>query len=215
MKLKDEVREMREEIYADYLEGYDTSELKDKYNLSRAKINNHILQKEKELAFIAAKEEMEQVVITTPIGDLKAKQKKELDNILDNMQGNRVVWGELAEQYKLDKGELMDYYLTNFYKANNFMQKKEQLKKEYFSGKTVSEFHQEDESFSMELFEIFDIQAIWEDFRSGMTLEQLCEIWSHKDQSDLTFDNEDMVLGKRYTRTQILNIIINNIIRNR
>ena len=201
--------EMKDEIYRDWLAGYEMPELKAKYNLTAAKINNYIMQRETEM--------VEEVELGIPskrlkIEELSEAKLKKLNAELD--ESNAII--AIAERYGVDDGELVDYYFKNWYKNTELVQHRDRYRKEYFQGRSIKELKDDYEVFKREFAEVLDREAIMEDLRSGMTLAELEEVWGTKDLDDLTFSNNAKVdIGKRYSRKELLNIIAAELVKGR
>ena len=201
--------EMKDAIYKDWLDGYEMTELKAKYNLTAAKINNYIMQREME--------KIEEVELGIPskrqkIEELSEAKLKRLNAELD--ENNAII--SIAEKYGIDDGELVDYYFKNWYKNTELVEHRDRYRKEYFSGRAIKELKDDYEVFKREFAEILDREAIMEDLRAGMTLAELEETWGTKDIDDLTFSNNVNVdIGKRYSRKELLNIIAAELVKGR
>lgn len=201
--------EMKDAIYKDWLDGYDLTELKEKYGMSAAKINNYILQHEsedpEEITYdIQAK--------TVKIEELSEAKREKLEAALE--ESDEIL--TISEKFGVDYRELIDYYMQNFYKANELVQHRDRYRKEYFSGRTIRELKDDYEVFKKEFAEILDREAIMEDLRSGMTLDELEEVWGNKDLDNLTFENSGIVdIGKRYSRKELINIIVSELVKGR
>ena len=193
--------EMKDAIYRDWLNGYEMTELKEKYGMTAAKINNYIMQRETE--------KVEEVELGIPskrqkIEELSEAKLKRLNMELD--ESNAII--AIAEKFGVDDGELVDYYFKNWYKNTELVQHRDRYRKEYFQGRSIKELKDDYEVFKREFAEILDREAIMEDLRAGMTLVELEETWGAKDLDDLTFSNNVNVdIGKRYSKKELLNII--------
>ena len=201
--------EMKDAIYRDWLDGFEMPELKEKYNLTAAKINNYIMQRETE--------KVEEVELGIPskrqkIEELSEAKLKKLNAELD--ESNAII--AIAEKYGVDDGELVDYYFKNWYKNTELVQHRDRYRKEYFAGRSIKELKDDYEVFKREFAEVLDREAIMEDLRSGMTLAELEETWGAKDLDDLTFSNNGKVdIGKRYSKKELLNIIAAELVKGR
>ena len=201
--------EMKDEIYKDWLAGYEMPELKQKYNLTAAKINNYIMQREKETV---EEEELGIPAKRMKLADLSESKLKKLNATLDEC--NSII--AIAEKFGVDDGELVDYYFENWYKDTEFVQNRERYRREYFGGKSIKAMKEDYELFRKEYAEILDREAIMQDLRSGMTLDELEATWGNKDLDDLTFGNNGLVdVGKRYSRRELLNIICSELVKGR
>ena len=201
--------EMKDAIYKDWLDGYEMTELKAKYNLTAAKINNYIMQREMEKI-----EEVELGIQSKrqKIEELSEAKLKRLNEELN--ESNAII--AIAERFGIDDGELVDYYFKNWYKNTELVQHRDRYRKEYFKGRSIKELKDDYEVFKREFAEVLDREAIMEDLRSGMTLVELEEVWGTKDLDDLTFSNNAKVdIGKRYSRKELLNIIAAELVKGR
>lgn len=203
--MKEIDNQIRENIWKDSLRGLTVQELADKYGVTNIQVATAIYDNENRDEKAIA----ERYLKCKKMRDINAKTKKAVDDAINAGQDLDTI----SEIYDIRYDSLEDYYIENYLKAIKYANKLDAYKHRYFAGESISSLKKDTEFFDSEFASILDKQAIFEDFRSGMTLPELVEMYGRDSIDDVGFteSNVKVDIGKRYGEAEILKIIVSKI----